>query len=861
MHRLRLALFTALIVLLAPLPRLAAGDGFYAPARTLLPSAPDGMISDYAGVSPRWEAAADGASRLVVPAPGRNEVNLVWTYWGHTRPEAADWTAWADQGELRLRAGQTVTVRPSVSIKVAGDWTAFAESPSAELSAGRDNVLPLSLPPLPAAGQVEAVRLLLVADEDLPELVVSDWSVGGTRPMALSVPGEETLRTVNPVTVSGRVGASGPVVVRAVASDGRELARWTVQAAADGRFELPLDRSGLPAGLLRLQAASVARPELRSGDVDLYVYPVITPGRSLPPVVRDGRHLLVDGKPWGFAGFNYTRFSLGNAIRADFRQLAEDFRVSAEWGVTVLRIPLHLGMIQPEPGVFPDHPRYADILRRHKLDPRFFELLDYAVALAGAHGMRLVLEWHEMPDDPYRYFVGGNEQDRGSGKPGNGIAWLYDAETRSAVGPGEPRWVRAIVDTNRWMARHFKGNGNILGFEVPYNEPHSVADSSEAAWRRITAETIRPIRAEDPARLTFAMPPAWGHGNVMPSVTWQLPDELDGMAPHYYLGNGPVPVRPDASTRPEPWLARDVAATFDHSFAAVALPHSAAPWPVWNGESGEHGYQSLFPELTQLQAAPLMIEAQLVQAYAAGMCGSLGWTLTGHETIYEPLTGVYAEAMRRFAPVFTAGPVDYARPQVLFVQNPAAVPGDNGLNQACTPLARLALDLHLGPVHYMSDDQLLYNGLVQLSSGLEQVESVAAGLHYKAVVVDTRNLDSRALELLAASRLPVLKTADAAALTADELAGFLSRNGVEVDRRTPAALQLIAGPRHLLVYRRSGDGAAKVYPNLGFEGRAALVDEDGREVFAGTAEALRRDGLRVDLPKWRTAIFRIEPRS
>lgn len=676
----------------------------------------------------------------------------------------------------------------------------------------------------------------------------------------LVVPDTRGLRLENPVRVAGRADPGSQLQVEALDATGARLQEWTVQSDASGQFTLAVDRRGLPAGrklALRVRAGETGT---WSPGTPFFVFPLLN-GATLPAVEVSGRNLILNGKPWGFAGLNYTRFLIEFSRRGNFERVVDDLSTHAEWDVSVLRVPLHLGMIQPAAGVFPDDARYREILRAHDLDPEFYELLEYFVALCGHHGIRVVLEWHEMPTDPYRYFVGGNHHDKGTGRPGKGIAWLVDPATGRAAEPGDPEFTAAIVSANRWLARRFRANGTLLGFEAPYNEPHSVTDSSDTAWRRLAAAAARAVALEDPARLVFGMPPAWGHNNVLPSVTWQLPDQLTGMAPHYYLGNGPVAARPDAPRRKEPWLARDLAATFDHSFAAVALPHSGAPYPVWNGESGEHGYDSLLPDLEPRAAAALMIEAQLVQAYAAGMVGSLGWTLTGNEKVYTPLQDIYGAAYRRFSPVFRAGPVDYRRAEVLFVQNPGAVPVNNGLNYACVPLARLALDLHLGPVHYMTDDQLLANGLVQISVGLEQVEEVAAGLNYRAAIVDTRNLDVRALELLANSKIPVLRSADVARLTREEVAGFLAGAGVALDRRTPPELQLVAGPGHLLVYRRSGDGAARVHPRLKAVGVIEVVTESGATVFRGTAGELAERGLEVDLPKWTTAIFSLRPGS
>src|SRR5690606_34682757 len=140
------------------------------------------------------------------------------------------------------------------------------------------------------------------------------------------------------------------------------------------------------------------------------------------------------------------------------------------------------------------------------------------------------------------------------------------------------------------------------------------------------------------------------------------------------------------------------------------------------------------PDTPREEATPLMLEAQIVQAYAAGWAGNLGWTLTGHHSVYTPVVDIYEELYRRFTPVYAAGPLDLDRAEVLFVQNVGAVPIDNGLNHAAVPFARLALDLHLTPVHYMTDDQLLSTGLVQMAVGLEQVEQIGAGLDYKVAI-------------------------------------------------------------------------------------------------------------------------------
>lgn len=848
----------------------ADADGFYTPTRPLVPRAGtgEGTLSPYGHNKPAFEKNAEGIEVVQLPAAHKTEANLLWTYWGHRRPAADQWPVDAkSRTHLTVVSAADVTLDTRLFVR-ADDWSAPVDGPAVKLAAGRPAEIEIPLPATLPPGAIQNLRVVFSAKPAVPALTITEWSVGEQVAVALYPSEHDHANPGRPLTIAGRAAPGADIAIQADGPDGKRVKDWRATASADdGRFSFQVDPAALPAGPLTLRAASRAKGSETihwSADAPLYLFPILKPGHTLPMLTRDGRNLLENGKPWAFAGFNYTHFLLEYSLpgRANYQTVAEHMRQYGDWGVTAIRVPLHLGMFQPRPGVFPDHPDYESIIKSHNLDTRFYDLFEYTVAVAGHYGIRVFLDWHEMPDDPYRYFVGGNLTEKKAGQPGKGIAWLSDPYGKDAAHPGDPRHTKAIVDTNRWLARRFKGNGNLAGFEVPYNEPHSPTDSAELDWRRLTAATILPIITEDPDRLTFGMPPAWGHSNVLPSTTWFPPDHLTGMAPHHYLGNGPVALRADAKSRHSPWLARDVAATFDHSMFAAAFPNGAAPLPVFNGESGEHGYASFLPDMDRREATSYMIEAQLLQTYAAGWTGSLGWTLTDNATVYKPVVDLYEQAYRRFAPVYSAGPIDQMRADVLFVQNTAAVPVANGLNHACVPFARLVLDLHLAPAHYMTDDQLLATGLVQMAVGLEQVEQAAAGLRYKAAIVDTRNLDERALDLLRGTKMPVLVVDDAATLTREKLAAFLKNAGLALDEKTPAELQLVQGPGHLLVYRRSGDGAARAFPRLvGLEGAFQLVDEQDRVAFSGTAETLARDGLAIDLPKWRTAIYRIRPRS
>ncbi|WP_288560624.1 cellulase family glycosylhydrolase [uncultured Victivallis sp.] len=577
--------------------------------------------------------------------------------------------------------------------------------------------------------------------------------------------------------------------------------------------------------------------------------------------MADGK-LVAAGKPFAFTGMNFTDFMLGMSIRRDLNRESVAAAVARikEWKVRMVRIPLNLGLIQPAEGVFPGNPRWEEIYKRHKLKTDFFRNLEYFISLAGDHGIYSVLEIHGVPKDPYRYFLGGTPADRAASKPGKAIAWLYSEGDKPTtfIDMRNPRECRALEETFRFLARHFRGDSNILGFEVPYNEPHDAYMSIPANYNRITGRIIRLIQAEDPDRLTFSMPPAWGHDNATWPATFLPPEGLSGGGPHFYVGNGPVPLRADSKQSREPWLCRDVELTFDYALPAVLFPYSGIGYPVFNGEGGEHGHRSFLPRLTPEEAASLMIEANLVQCYAAGLCGAVQWTMWS-EKVFRQFEKVYAEQYSRFGDIYAAGPVDWSRAEAAIIQNPAAVPINNGYNFSCIPFVRLMLDLHLGGrLRYLTDDQIIHSGLTNVSAGLEQVSDAAMDSCYKALIVDRRNLDSRVEQALKKIKTPVLWVDDASRLTAEEFAAFLRENAIPVDTKSPADIQIVEGPEHLILYRRRGESsAATVYPLLQRKGIFSLAGEDGATVFTGDAEKLHNVGFKADVPKWRSRIYRI----
>ncbi len=762
---------------------------------------------------------------------------------------------------LEIESAQPVQTRVAVQWRVDGESGEWVSSDPLSLSPSAPVRVSLGIPSLKPGANING---LLLSFDKPGEYRIRRLSIAREGRVLVDPIDPAALRLSPGVKISGSAAPGVEQVTLQFTPDSEKASVVERQASVrEGRFELAISANELqPAVAYMVAAKPVDSGEEFSPAQRLFVYPPLT-GKSCPPVKRVGPDLVREGKRFGFVGANYTRFLLGLSRRTDYEMVARDVVEMKSFGVRVARVSMDFGMIQPALGVLPDSPEYAQVMRKHNMDPDFVDNLDYFVALAGEMGIYTVIDWHGMATDPYRYFLGGVEQDRGTGKPGTAAAYLAPSPTeRGEFDLANPMHVEALLNSHRWAARHFKGNPNVLGIEVPFNEPHTKFMAVEANWRRIVDLCARAIAEEDPEMMTFSLGPSWSHNNLLASVTWLPPDRVTGAAPHFYQANGPVPLRPDAKTMREPWLARESEGTFGWAFTAVMMPFSAVDYPIYNGETGAHGAEMVLPDRSFVEAASILIEAQLVQEYASGMIGRLEWTMWGNKGGFIPLVDVYHKLFNRFAPVYEAGPIDRQHADILFVQHPEAVPSTNGYNHACIPFAKAVLDLHLKHVHYMTDDQVRYIGAAEMPVGIEQVVETAESLKYKAIIVDKRNLDPKTSAILQSTGVPTLWLDNAEELTADRLAEFLDSVGVPSDRKTPRELQLIEGTEHLIVYRRldGGSNPTRAYPMLNRTGKFELLDESGRSVFSGTVQDLRNTGLEIDLPLWRSAIYRIVSR-
>jgi len=859
----------AAVLSMMPTVGLSATSSLNADVEVLYPVPPagrnGGVSAMNGGTMQRLDDAAGGPMLRLSSAKG--PTTGVWWFPNHLpmKPQQAMVGDPSAHIALDVQAASPTETEITVTWRANTDGTAV---PGETVKAGpfkiaSDKPTHVELPiPRPADGQKMSGLIfgfVKPGDYQIRRLAITRQSATLIDPIAAVDP-----HKAGDVTITGRAAAGIENVTLRFTPQSTEVpAIAPVQKqlpVQNGKFSFTTNEKDIPAGLVySVTAEPSGAKEQASPAQRLFLFPALT-GEKASPVTRDGSNLIADGKPMGFMGFNYTRFNLGLGNEANYEFVAHDLMQMQRWGVRVVRTPIDLAMVEPEPGVFPDNPRYAEVLKAHNLDPRYWDQIEYFIAVAGQHDIYTVLDWHNMPIDPYSYFHGGRPSKRDSGEPGTAIAYLAPDKLKFVeFDLTKPDHLKTLLDADRWIAGRIKGNPNVLAMEIPYNEPHTTEMAVEATWRKMVDLCAKTIGEVDPNRMTFVQAPSYAHNNLLASTTWLLPDRATGNSPHFYQANGPVPLRPDAKKHKSPWLARDLTATFGWGFQTVMLPSSAVEYPVYNGESGMYGHQTLLDQKSDVDGAMLLMESQLVQVYATGLAGHLEWTLWGNETDFDPYLNVYSTLFRRFGPVFRAGPVNRNSAQVLFIQNNEASPSGNGHNYACAPFAKAALDLHLGIVHYMTDAQFLYNTSAELSLGLEQVASAAGKVPYKAIVVDRRLLNPKVETILKSVKVPVLFVDKADDLTVEKFTQLLTDAQVAFDNKTPKEIELIEGPEHLVVYRRL-DGAAnpaKIFPQLKHAGPFTLVDESGKTVFEGDAAALASTGIDVDLPLWNTAIFKI----
>lgn len=794
----------------------------------------------------------------------KSKQQACWGFHGHKRLNPADLPDGKNTLKLRLKLKSLQPIADNINIAWGwrGEKMQLLKAASTKAKISHQKWTDVILPMADFGNQKKLSGFYFSCDKPGTYLL-SEVSLIAQRKISLDdIPDDWFFKNDNIVLKGSATKNIKQVELEVTSDKDKKKVLSKILPVQDGKFSIQLAKKDLAQYYKNTFVVSIPGDNsvaAKSIPESVFVFPEFK-NTPLPKLTIKNGKLLKGKNPFAFVAANYTRFTLNfpPKTRPNYELLARDAKMFSDWGISALRLSFNIGMIQPAEGIFPDNPEWEKIIAKHKCNTHFMDMVDYFFKVTAENGIYCIIDWHSYPTDPYRYFLGGNNHEKGK-KPGTAISWLASDKFKGeSFNLSKPKHLNALLTTHSWMAKHLKGQSNIMGFEVPYNEPHDKFMSVQSTWSRIVSQCAMAIKKQDPDRLTFSNVPNYAHNNEAWAYTWLTPFGIDGQGPHHYIANGPVPVRPEASKTKKPWLCRDIEQTFAYSLPALWFPAGVNRQPVYNGEGGEWGAEVLLKGIERKLAEEYMYEASLFQCYVAGVIGHFNWMCIDNK---KTNLNLYKKYGPRYAKVMKAGPIDWSKAKLALIQNTEAVPSNNGHNFACVPFVKLMLDLHLGPVHYLPDDMIIYKGLSRVSAGLEQVEGLSASSfkNYQAVIVDRRNLDQRVEKVLKNQKTPILWVDDLEKLTPEQLIKFLKENNLHYDTKTPAGIQMAIGPKHLVIYRRKGEsGISKIYPLIERENTFKLVDERGKTVYSGNSEKLSQEGLSISLDKWRSKIFTIE---
>ena len=547
--------------------------------------------------------------------------------------------------------------------------------------------------------------------------------------------------------------------------------------------------------------------------------------QAAPPPLHVDHGVLADpaGQRVVLYGVNLFESHLMWSRRQDPGDYERELPQMASCGFNAIRMPLNMAWFEPREGVFPDHPDYAAELKAHGLPTNAIAFYDGLVRRAGELGLYVIPEFHELPWDPYRYFVGGDEADRKAGRPGQAIAWL--ASTQGTARPAA-NWdlvQRELPKALAWMAGHWKGMPAIAGIEIPWNEPSGPLTEGPA-YLRLCRDCARAVKQADPARLVMMDAVDWGAMvNTMPDESvWRLPEEVDVLFPHFYPG-----LHSGNSAADGTWRA---------TMANWASWMAGSGKPVMVGEFGvvEMGRAGYWKSGVDDTARAATLAACAAQWHAMGVDGVFCWAWKkgiGSALAHGVLNEGAAELPKWSAP-YRANTQALAHAAVGIVWDPRkrSAYGDR---KDLWAVSDALLGAHLTPFATVFTSQV--------------AEQPGVLGRFKVLLVPESGLPDNVSAAVAAAGIPVVRVKDDGSNLGDvvrEAARHVTPAG-----DWPDHVLVGVAPGRLTVFERAGrEGPVTLrvaWP--GISGRGALASPGEAPVFRGDAAALERDGVTIRL--------------
>jgi hypothetical protein len=560
------------------------------------------------------------------------------------------------------------------------------------------------------------------------------------------------------------------------------------------------------------------------------------PGDALS--IRDGEFYTAAGARvgiWGVDLFQSGMFWGRNQDPAEYRPQID--RIAAA-GFNAVRMPLNMAWFEPAKGVFPDSADYDGIMKAHGLPAGAVAFYDGLVKYAGEHGLYVIPEFHELPADPYRYFVGGNPADEKAGKPGTAIAWMAARGEDGRYHLDEALARTEVPRALGWMARHWRGVPSIAAIEVPWNEPGG-AVTRGAAYTELLAACADAVKAADPDRLVFMDTVDWGAMvNAIPDESvWALPKGIDALFPHFYPGM-------HSGNSGE-------AGTWSTSMANWASWLAGSGKPVLVGEYGtvEMRRAGYWKDAVSDQQKATTYSACAAQWYAQGVQGAFAWAWQGGFQLDEKAgrlsDGAYVLPLWAGAYEHPSGPpLGRARLAVLCTRSQRAAYGSQ---HDLWKVSEALLGAHLTPFATIFDTQ-----------GAADPSALS---RFDALIVLKEGLPDAAMEAARKAGKPLYELpADLAGL--DEAIGKIEGLPGFGKSELPPNVIVAAAPGQVTVFERKGRaGKVLILTAIpGADGSGSLVADDGAVAYTGGTAALAKDGFTLDLKPYECIRLTWKPR-
>ena len=559
-----------------------------------------------------------------------------------------------------------------------------------------------------------------------------------------------------------------------------------------------------------------------------------TSGENLPAAlnpntcklrIRDGKFFTKDEESIGLFGMCTFPTMYAWAFDQD-DSYKKDILYLSNYGFNALRVMLPMHLFLPAPDVLPHDPGYKEILQKHGFKTEFIPWLDRFIDYCGKHGIYTILDIHTFPvKEDYSWLS-------------TPITWAGEkrgSECEKAISKEMPKvW--------GWLAKHYKGNPYIAGFEIPFNEPNSswINDNPDILYK-LLEDCTEAIKREDHERLIFMEGANFGslHDfDLIPSSScWEVPEGIEGTFPHEYLG-----MHSPTSTSFDAWLPN-----WTSWFTAPGNLIMVGEWGVVV-RLEDVGKNQVDP--AKIENGKKLIDASLASWYSMGVEGVfyLGWNkglynclneYFGHQ-IPEILTPIY-----KFMPLWKKGTSGRKAEVAIVSSSSAGVRGNYGAKSSLYSISERLLDLHVTPWDVLFDESVLehpewlnrYRVAILLEEGLKNREQIEK-------VVSMRGL-------------PCLKIKAAWPDTDMGIKKFLLKNGIKVNTKTAENILIGYGEGGFVIYERKGRaGSYHIYPALKREGKLKIIDVETSAVMdEGDGKEIFEEGFSIELGKNEARVY------